>query len=236
MESLQSKIICFLEENFDLNNMDIPDEYRYQSLPLCLIDAIFSIGVTYTSTANTVKKYCDKFQFKEIRDGIDFPPISEQETITQFLESIREYGIDNFAENINKQRTSSKNGILKIEAVVEWAEILQKHNIETLQDFSEKLDISIEKQLLNVKGQGSGISLAYLKMLCGDSNTLKPDRHILRFLNYISGKIIDAKEAQKIVSNVVIELSQKYEDISVRAIDYKIWEYMKTKDNVKTYC
>lgn len=30
------------------------------SLPLCVIDAVFSIGVIYTSTANTVTRFCER--------------------------------------------------------------------------------------------------------------------------------------------------------------------------------
>lgn len=40
--------------NTDLKPLPLPEEFFYASLPLCVVDAVFSIGVTYTSTANTV--------------------------------------------------------------------------------------------------------------------------------------------------------------------------------------
>ena len=39
-----------LDENFDLGNAKLPKEYFYSNLPLCVLDAIYSIGVRYTST------------------------------------------------------------------------------------------------------------------------------------------------------------------------------------------
>lgn len=232
MKDLQKKIIDFLEENFELEKLEMPNEYRYQSIPLCVIDAIFSIGAKYTSTANTVEKYCQKFNLKEIRDEKEYPNIGEQHTITQFIENIRNFGVDNFAKEINKQRTSSRNGILKIEAALQWAEILKSHNIETFQDYLKSFDETTEKELRSVKGQASGISLAYFKMLCGDEKLLKPDRHILRFLKWFSDKDVSAADAQNIISSVVEELSKKYKNINVRTADYQIWNYMKN-DNKK---
>ena len=225
MMKLEDRIIDFLENNFDLNDMDIPDEYRYQSLPLCIMDAVFSIGVRYTSTANTVRRYCELFDLKMNRDCNGYPSIKEQHTISQFIENINNYTAERFAKNINKQRTSSRNGILKINAVLEWAEIFRKNGIETFQDYSEKFNLKIEQELKKVKGQNSGISIAYLKMLCGDENVLKPDRHILRFFESLADGA--AFDAQEIIERVVGKLSETYSQITVRAIDYKIWRYMK---------
>ena len=35
----------------------LSDEYYYDSLPQCVIDAVYSIGVNYKSTRNTVIRY-----------------------------------------------------------------------------------------------------------------------------------------------------------------------------------
>lgn len=45
----------------DVSSLTQEEEYGYHNLPLCIIDAIFSIGVNYTSTSfgNTVKRFCD---------------------------------------------------------------------------------------------------------------------------------------------------------------------------------
>ena len=49
----------------DLENLRLSPGYYYDSLPLCVIDAVFSIGVRYTSTQKTVKNYCDYFGLTE---------------------------------------------------------------------------------------------------------------------------------------------------------------------------
>ena len=36
------------------------EAYRYASLPLCVIDAVFSIGVKYETTMATVGRVCDR--------------------------------------------------------------------------------------------------------------------------------------------------------------------------------
>jgi len=36
------------------------EAYRYASLPLCVIDAVFSIGVKYETTVATVGRVCDR--------------------------------------------------------------------------------------------------------------------------------------------------------------------------------
>lgn len=50
-----SKLANYCRVKLDLSDIQMPDEYGYSSLPLCIIDAVFSVGVTYTSTRNTVK-------------------------------------------------------------------------------------------------------------------------------------------------------------------------------------
>ena len=46
------------ESIFDLASAALSPSYYYDSLPYCIIDAVFSIGVRYTSTQNVVKSYC----------------------------------------------------------------------------------------------------------------------------------------------------------------------------------
>ncbi|MGP7818521.1 hypothetical protein [Niallia sp. 01092] len=46
----ETKISKFCEEVLELENATLPDEYYYTSVPLCVIDSVFSIGVS--------KKHC----------------------------------------------------------------------------------------------------------------------------------------------------------------------------------
>jgi hypothetical protein len=60
------------------------DEYFYQSLPLCVIDAVFSIGVRYGGVQRVVARYCERAGLQRVRTDYRFlPPMREQESITQ---------------------------------------------------------------------------------------------------------------------------------------------------------
>ena len=59
------KLVQACERLFELDSLALSDAYYYSSLPLCVIDAVFSIGVKYTSTENTVRRYCEYFQVKK---------------------------------------------------------------------------------------------------------------------------------------------------------------------------
>ena len=56
----------------DLANASLTDEHFYQSLPLCVMDAVFSIGVKYESVKKVVTRYCDTFGFERLRSGPTF--------------------------------------------------------------------------------------------------------------------------------------------------------------------
>ena len=53
------------ERIFPLESLTLGPSYYYDSLPLCLIDAVFSIGVKYSSTQNVVKHYCSYYGLRE---------------------------------------------------------------------------------------------------------------------------------------------------------------------------
>lgn len=123
---------CRVKLDFSLT---LPDEYFYQSLPLCIIDAVFSIAAHYTSTQNTVHKFCKYFNITPIHSKERFP-VNEQLSIAQFLKQTEKFSSDELADQIycNHQRTSTKNGILKAQAVTMFAEVLQKYQVDFLQD------------------------------------------------------------------------------------------------------
>lgn len=223
-EELQ-KIVDFLETEFDLENVELPDEYYYTCLPLCLLDAVFSIGVTYSSTRNTVRRYCDKYGiscYDRTKRELDFP-----HTISDLICNIEAVGAADFAATVleNEQRTSSRNGILKAQAVLDCAKVFQQNGIENLRDFNSKMNTSIENEFLAVKGQSSGISLKYLKMLCGDEANLKPDRHIVNFLNARCGMSVNKDNAGAVMKTILDELAKRYSNLTMRKLDFVIWQY-----------
>lgn len=225
---ISSDLARYLEKNYTLDEAEIlPDEYRYSCLPLCLLDAIFSIGVTYRSTQNTVTRYCGYLGIPKYREKGD-----ESEFHHSLIDMLAVYdGLGSsarFAEEVvsNKQRTSSRGGILKAEAAKLCAEALVKEGITTIAEFRDKMNPSIDRVFMSVKGQSSGISLMYLKMLCGKDDEAKPDRHILRFLARFIGHEPDTAEALSLLDDVTEKLKIDYPSLTTREIDYLIWSEM----------
>ncbi|WP_163537017.1 hypothetical protein [Gracilibacillus sp. YIM 98692] len=218
------------KEKFDLANLALPEEYYYQSLPLCVIDAVFSIGVRYESTRNTVKKYCDFFVLKRTRDNDITPDINEQESVDMFIKKMDEMGIETFTYDVfqNKQRTSTTNGILKTEAVYQFCKVLQQYDVHYLQNMPKILgNRSFENEIKSIKGQGSGVSLTYFFMLAGSDEWIKPDRMILRFLEDVLGSKVNINEAQAIMTRSSELLKKDYPNLTPRLLDYAIWEYTR---------
>lgn len=226
-ETVASAIANHLISCYPLGKEILPAEYNYSCLPLCLLDAVFSIGARYSSTRNVVMRYCAKQGIREYRksNGAEI-----DHTIKNLLAVINHYGPEGFATDVleNTQRTSSTNGVLKAEAVQECASILDKNDIQTIDDFREKLTDSIAIQFRNVKGQTSGISLRYLKMLCGTTNEIKPDRHVLRFLSKYLGYEPTPEKATRLLGKVskILDEQNLTRRVSLREIDYLIWSEM----------
>ena len=70
----------------------------------------------------------------------------------------------------DRQRTSSRNGILKAEACELFACALWEGGIEDFNDLSEARLANAEARVLAIRGQGSGLSFSYFKMLAGDDD------------------------------------------------------------------
>lgn len=221
----------------DLNNLEdvkLGNEYYYFSMPFCIIDTVFSIGAKYQCVRNVVERYCkyyDLVEFRTTNNKLQDP--SEQHTVSDFIKNVELQGIDRFLETVvkNTQRTSPNNGILKIEAAYRWAKEFEKCGIQTFQDISHSgLEDNIESSILKIHGQKSGISLSYFYMLVGNDDFCKPDRHIKNYLlKRLNRKNISEAEAVKILQRGSSLLKQRYPNMTVRLLDYAIWQYQSDK-------
>ena len=215
------------ESKLNLASAVLSPSYYYDSLPYCIIDAVFSIGVKYASTQNVVKNYCTYYGLREYNTEKD--RYGDTHTVSQMIEHIELAGIEKSADVIfkNHQRTSSRSGILKADAVLRFARILQKYGIETLADITEKkIPFEVEQEILQIPGQKSGLSFRYFCMLSGDDSQAKPDRHVLRFLKEHTGNDYSIQQARDVLGNTVELLKDKYPNLTVRLLDYSIWDYM----------
>lgn len=143
---------------------------------------------------------------------------------------MEQVSVKELTENIykNRQRTSTRNGILKSEAVIKFLKILQKYEVNKLSDvykiFSSK---EFEIDIKEIPGQKSGISLTYFFMLAGSDDLIKPDRMIIRFLESISGKIVSLTDCQIILAEVSKNLQKNGFDITPKKLDNLIWNYQR---------
>lgn len=207
----------------------LSDEYYYQSLPLCVIDAVFSIGVKYEGVRNVTQRFAKHAGIDRIRkDRGVVPSISEQLSVSEYR---RRYGTQNasvLADEVfqNRQRTSTQNGILKAEAVGRFMQVLAKYKVDYLQDMERIWDDSrFEEEIKGIPGQRSGISLQYFFMLAGNDDLIKPDRMIMRFLERVfPGRSFDEKQATEAlqVASKLLKANHGLE-VSPRALDHLIW-------------
>jgi hypothetical protein len=151
------KLANYCRKVLNLKEARLSPEYFCQSLPLCIIDAVFSLGVKYEGTRRTVMRYCDYFNLERIRKSREaVPPKDEQESVKSLIKKMDSLGLEKFARDIfrNKQRTSTKSGILKSEAVLRFATVLSKFGVNYLQDVSKVVsDEMFEKEIMNIPGQ-----------------------------------------------------------------------------------
>ncbi len=100
-------------------------------------------------------------------------PKDKQESVESFKQKMDSLGVEKVTNDIfrNKQRTSTKSGILKSEAVLRFASALRKTGVNFFQDISKVvLDEKFEKEIMNIPGQMSGLSLGYFFMLSGSKS------------------------------------------------------------------
>jgi len=216
-----------------LHDAALGDEHEYASLPLCVIDAVFSIGVKYASTKLVPPRWA--------RAQTDPWPVhrrgaTKEHSISEFLEAAGRFTCDELATKIfkNSQRTSSKNGVLKAQAVRLFAAALRKAGIERFSDCEDQTKLELaEAYVKDVKGQSSGISFDYFRILVGHE-TVKADRMVCRFVARAGGlDHVAPTLAKRAVIDATALLKNEYPNLTTRVLDYVIWNYESRKSNPK---
>lgn len=226
-----AQIAHYADRVLDLKPGEALEEQAYQSLPLCVIDAVYSIGVHFVSVRKVVDRYCAYYSLTRHRPSRkELPVAQDQESISELCAKFERLGAETFAYRVfcNRQRTSTNNGILKAEAVYRFAAALKKHGIEYLQDIdSLSSNKAFEADIKMIPGQKSGVSLAAFFMLAGSDDLIKPDRMILRFINTVLHKTPTLGEAQTLIAGATEVLKARYPHLTPRLLDYEIWNYQR---------
>lgn len=210
-------------------HLKLGKEYTYSSLVFCIIDAIFSIGVHYSSAEKAVNNYACYYHLTKYNTE----EVNPNHTVSDFIKNYENIGdVNRFASEVlcNLQKTSSIKGITKAEACYLVAKVFQKYSIETISDFRliplEK-EASLIKDIRAVKGQRSGIMIEYLFMLIGDENRCKPDRHLVGFVSDVLAKKYQHSEISELIYAVYNILKTTHSNLTVRYLDYLIWNYQR---------
>jgi len=230
LEADGATVAAYAERLLPLNAASLGEEYRYQSLPLCVIDAVFSISIKYAIVQNVVARYCAHTAQRRVRAGTSLPPTSEQESITAFCERPKQADSAGMAERVygSRNRTSPRSGILKADAVARFAGCLRSHGVEYLQDVPRVADSArFEAEIRAIPGQGSGLSLQYFWMLAGSDQFIKPDRMVLRFLTAALSREVPVREAGPLLRTACEQLTGRHPNLTPRLLDHEVWKHQR---------
>ncbi len=221
----------YCRDHLPLQDATLSDEYYYKSLPLCVIDAVYSIGIRYTTTRNVVINFCNELNITRLRNhGEPHPPIDEQLCIQSLLNLYEENGVDEMTERYFdcRNRTSARNGILKSEAVFRFSRVLNDYGVNYFQNVPAVINNeAFENSIMDIPGQKSGLSLRYFYMLSGEDNFIKADRMITRFIDSAIGRVLNPDEATSCIMQTHELLLNDFPELTPRELDHEIWKYQK---------
>ena len=233
------KITNYCIENLDFDASGQGPEYYYASLPLCAIDSVFSIGVRYEGVTNVIDRLSKHYDIQICREikTHTLPDREKQISTTELIQLLEKDSIDFLASKVfqNRQQTSTKKGILKVDAVIRFLKVLQEFHVEYFQDIAKIVtDKRFDDCIKGIPGQRSGISLKYFFMLAGSTDLIKPDRWVVRFLENASGENYHSQkdwqeDCQKVLSAVTLGLKKERHELTPQLVDYAIWKYMRNR-------
>lgn len=217
----------------DLANARL-DDNSYGCLPLCVIDAVFSIGARYASTKRVPVSWA---RSQNPSWPIERSQTEVERTVSEFIRAMSLFTDDELADGIfkNRQRTSAQNGILKSTAVREFALALQAAGIDRFDDLVDEHRLKQAEGLVrSIKGQRSGTSFDYFLILSG-KDLVKADRMVCRFVATASQlPKVSPLEAKNAVIGAANILGLEFPNVSTRVLDHAIWQYESdlAKNNV----
>lgn len=191
----------------------------YHSLPICIIDCVYSLRTKYKSvTVPIVHRYADTYLNGNVMDTDD--------NLSLFLEHMNHCGLQYFADKVvcNHQKLG---GIPKEEICYKIATYLKCLNINTLAEFRDYSHPELLEIVLNgIKGFGDA-GVNYLFMLAGDTSRCKPDVHIHRSIRDACGNDVTNDECQIIFTEAVAEMQTEHPNLTVRDLDFAVWSHYR---------
>ena len=208
-----------------VRSLDIrPRERRWSSITYCVLDAVWSIGISYDRhVVPAVRRVAASAGNTEPVVSVDALPLSDPLPLSAFRDTYRTS--DELVAVTTSHRTSSRSGILKAEAALRYADVLVKAGVDTLADAAKALEDfgrvdEISARLRQIPGDG--VRTGYFWMLVGDDDTVKPDRMILRFLKR-HGTVTDVVGAKLVLRVLADELTTPDSRVTPWMVDHAIW-------------
>ena len=135
----------------------------------------------------------------------------------------------------NQQRTSTRNGILKSEAVYRFAKTLQDYGITTFGDTADdQRNEQVRTKIQEIKGQKSGISFDYFLMLAGSDRYVKADRMLRAFVaDALRESNVSADNTRALVLAACARLQAETPHLTPRLLDHEIWKYQREMQKSK---
>lgn len=204
----------FIVNNIGLQEIVLPNYYH--SLAVCILDDIYSLNARYASALNAVKRYANHYLNGDLYTA-DY-------SIDQFVQDLEQDGLDNIIENIvkNRQMIGKRR---KLYVCYDVAKLLQKLNIQTLDDFHNYHDLDyLDYSLRKIKGIGNA-AIDYLFMMVGDDDRVKPDIHIHRCIRDAIGYEVSDEMCQILFKEVSDNLIKSNPKATPRFLDGIVWQY-----------
>jgi|688.fasta_scaffold32698_7 hypothetical protein len=186
----------------------------YDRIDLTVLDAVYSIGIRYATVVKVLNRYLEFTKDLQVSGSV-----------TDLIGNIERCGgPKGFAAEVrNHNVTSSRNGILKADAVFQIATILEKERIDdqaTLMARHDAGDLDgVKAAWMKVPGQRSGISWRYFLIL-NRIEEVKPDRMVQRFVERAMGSELGINEVAVLVAAAAAQVGQ-----TPRHVDHRIWSY-----------
>lgn len=217
----------------DLALAPVPDMEYYSCVALCAFDAVFSIRSGYNSVVSPlVDRFCVLLDIpRRAANPHSIPSQEEQVSVSVLRDKLRGYTSQSLADALhNHQRTSSRNGILKTEAFLQYLEVFRRFKVDKYQDVNRLANENpaFEQALRNIKGQY--VAVDYFFMLAGDEDDVKVDTHLRNFVRDAVGRDLTPEQIKTLFREAVVHYRQNgYPDMTARHLDHIVWTWQRSR-------
>ena len=230
---MQERFNCFSREHLNLKEEDM---LYYSSLPLCALDAIFSIRLDYyKQVVPVVEKMCETLDIPMLAaNPSEMPTVKEQLTVSAFIQKLIDkdlWDVDKMTSITHAYKTAGAGQILKTDAFIQFLNILVRHKIDTFQDLnSVENQYNLGMELRAIKGQKESVS--YFFMLAGDKYDVKVDTHLTRYAQRATGEAnLTYQQIKDLYKNAAKAFSTETEEMTPRHFDHIVWNWQRNPKN-----